>query len=660
MCGPDNPFIEGTCGQSACCFKDKNDDEHCVNLTRNECAAELPLDNPRQWQRGRFCGLSAQRCPLIACLSRQGDCKEGRVDANGVDLCDPPPDPVSPDLIGCRSPDCCTAVCTLIEFQDFCCTTCWDSECAEAAGSIIVAEFCSDAPSNDDCSGTREDSGATPISPPRILTGDGVNATAKDTEPDLCCHNGLPLVCVGGIDDGAECQIDENCRDNGVCSNRLPRALGTVWYSFLGPNNGSVEIDTCTSSNPALDSLIQVFSALDHSSTEAACNSLSMLACVDDTPGCSGGGNGRICLQNLVPGDRYYIMVGGKTPETTANYQLQIQSPCSGASAVSNDFCQNAEEVTDTDPKGPGIAFDMTEATLHCPGDLCTPDMENDLWFDYTATCTGILHIDTCTDGGPLETNLMLYEGCDACPPFAEEPLVCSLDSQGVCDPDLTAPSLEYDRAVVGRCYKIRLADQLGNRPTGELRISCGSVCDEGAVTYIDPPRDVVDGRRPHPPNDPFDALGIDTIQVSVAAAPGRPKECWSICETAEVGDVPNSIVDYVEGPPGTYTMTLERPITMNATTRITYLGNIIGGSTLLRSHPGNVDGNFAMFADDIEQLVDSLGGGFSFGIYGEDIDRSGFVTPLDILDCIDLYHGAAQYPEQANTSRPSASACPQ
>ena len=37
-----------------------------------------PPWKPRLWQQGMLCGLGTQRCPLNACLEREGDCTVGR------------------------------------------------------------------------------------------------------------------------------------------------------------------------------------------------------------------------------------------------------------------------------------------------------------------------------------------------------------------------------------------------------------------------------------------------------------------------------------------------------------------------------------------------------------------------------------------------------
>ena len=132
-----DPFPNVTCGESACCYKGTNppstlDAERCLNLTRNECDAQLPLHRcsggyrsnepcandvdcpgglckpaPREWQPGQFCGVMGQQCPLNPCIGATGSC------------CEVHPQP------GCDDPDCCSMVCQQPN-QDYCCEVEWD------------------------------------------------------------------------------------------------------------------------------------------------------------------------------------------------------------------------------------------------------------------------------------------------------------------------------------------------------------------------------------------------------------------------------------------------------------------------------------------------------------------------------------------------------
>ena len=179
--------------------------------------------------------------------------------------------------------------------------------------------------------------GALLVTVPSINMTEGERATANDTDPDFCCHDGLPWVCVTGEGDAwISCETHEDCRLGETCQERPPTGLNTVWYKFeaprapFGEDSTSVSLSTCFTSGSSTDSLLQAFAASDPTSEETACSSLSPIGCSDDVPGCANGGkNGEMCLTNLTPGDTYYVMVAAKTWEAqTTVYTLSVNSPC--------------------------------------------------------------------------------------------------------------------------------------------------------------------------------------------------------------------------------------------------------------------------------------------------------------------------------------------
>jgi hypothetical protein len=90
-----DPF-EMPCGLAACC----KPDDTCENLTKNECLAVPPLDRPRLWYAGSYCGQDGQACPFNACLQQQGDCS------------------IVHEGVGCSNPFCCSDICAL---DPWCC-----------------------------------------------------------------------------------------------------------------------------------------------------------------------------------------------------------------------------------------------------------------------------------------------------------------------------------------------------------------------------------------------------------------------------------------------------------------------------------------------------------------------------------------------------------
>ncbi len=144
---------------------------------------------------------------------------------------------------------------------------------------------------------------------------------------------------------------------------------------------------------------------------------------------------------------------------------LGAWGPCPGPPV--NDVCEGAIEIFDGDTD-----FDTTGATT---GDLTHPGCDfseglprQDVWYTYTASCTGLLKVCTCNQVF-WDTNLVLYEGCD-CPATAEEFLACNEDWIGC----LYFTSRMFAHVNAGVCYKIRLGGFMDvHEGPGTLTVTC-------------------------------------------------------------------------------------------------------------------------------------------------------------------------------------------
>jgi len=266
-CLPD-PFPQA-CGLSACCRPDYT----CENLTETQCSAVAPVDGPRQWQRGQYCGHDGQSCPIVDCLSREGDCTVAR------------PHP------GCSNVFCCHDVCR----QDmYCCFVEWDRECVAAAG--LLCEF-SD---HDFCEDANPLRSALPVEADSHTFFSNLHATQSEIDPGFPCHVRSP---------GA-------------------KGYGTVWFTFVATDpTAAIRV---TGVDPSADPLSQVLTYRDPRPGSTPCQSLRMIACGDDEIGCPGESrSAHFCVEGLSPGTTYWVMVASKSPETMGTYTLDIRSPCS-------------------------------------------------------------------------------------------------------------------------------------------------------------------------------------------------------------------------------------------------------------------------------------------------------------------------------------------
>ncbi len=606
-CEPD-PFSPHPCGVAQCCEPFIG----CANLTLNECNALLPLDSPRLWRRGRYCYPTITNCPSYYCIGRTGDCTLPRCRCPCGESClFPPPCTEGPACcdscppVGCDDADCCTAVCVR---DPYCCVTEWDQTCADEA-----RQSCGFPHPNDGCAPNGRMEGArwmTTFPPGNEAMSDSGRATESPTDPGFGCNLNVP--CAKG--------------------------LQTVWYKFVATHS-TARLETCESSAPATDSLLAVFAVGDPLTPQTQCNTLIPVGCSDDVAGCSPSGkNSRLCMRNLIPGNLYYVLLASKValaPGTA--FHLKTSGPCDSPFEGSlNNYCPGATPISD------GLAafqFSNPMESLTCPKADCAPTMTVDKWYKYTATCTGLLTVDTCgsTPGVGPDTNLAIYEG-DVCPTTfgVPAPVACSSDFGDNCGlSGLGSKVVIY--AVQGNKYKIRLADSAGNQPSGHIRVECAQAdCPVSVVTWVDPPDGVVDARRSHDPSNPSQPEGIRIITANLTS--GAKPECFSLCETNSYKSA-NSIINVKETIPGTYTITLARPITANAKTTITYSDLYAEQSTLrLASHPANVNADEFPTAEDLTYLVAALQGTamLPFGRYSGDINHSGTITAADVLELVD------------------------
>jgi len=127
--------------------------------------------------------------------------------------------------------------------------------------------------------------------------------------------------------------------------------------------------------------------------------------------------------------------------------------------ACTNDNCANATPVGNVT----NLAFDTTDATSDGPG-ICMNSPN--LWYVYTATCSGVVTVDLC--GSSYDTQLAVYEGYN-CPPAAGDLIGCNDDFLG-CN---LQSQISFG-AVAGTQYLIEIG---GNVPQdigeGVLTITC-------------------------------------------------------------------------------------------------------------------------------------------------------------------------------------------
>lgn len=166
-------------------------------------------------------------------------------------------------------------------------------------------------------------------------------------------------------------------------------------------------------------------------------------------------------------------------PGFDAAYCLNVdtgnpQTACNPPGPANDDCATGSAPISD------GVAaFDSSGASTDGPvesgcGFLVNNRIDNDIWFDYVATCSETLFVDLC--GSSFDTRVAIYEG-DACP--------TAPDGATACDDDSCGPSPRFQSHVslagvtLGQHYQIRVGGFNFESGPGELHIGCGAnVCE--------------------------------------------------------------------------------------------------------------------------------------------------------------------------------------
>ncbi len=124
-----------------------------------------------------------------------------------------------------------------------------------------------------------------------------------------------------------------------------------------------------------------------------------------------------------------------------------------------NDECAGAQAIFD----GENGLFLNVEATDSQPPWPCGGTLSKDLWFVYTATCTGVLTIETCNPIIDMDTKIEVFAGgCG------------SLVSLGCNDDACATKSRVQIQATQGTSYWVRVGGFNGASGNFFLYVSCG------------------------------------------------------------------------------------------------------------------------------------------------------------------------------------------
>lgn len=187
-------------------------------------------------------------------------------------------------------------------------------------------------------------------------------------------------------------------------------------------------------------------------------------------------------FQNVFTGDIPPVCGDGKveTGEECDDGNTDVADGCNATCQIEieNDYCINPNPLAEG-----SLTFSTVGATTDGPNELLdcnffgTTEVLSDIWYCYTATCTGPVVITLC--GSDYDTKMAVYAGC-GCP--SSRPIACSDDDCGTAfNNDQSRVTIE---ATAGESYMVRVGGYPGSREQGEglLTVRCGpGTCGEGA-----------------------------------------------------------------------------------------------------------------------------------------------------------------------------------
>jgi hypothetical protein len=261
-----------------------------------------------------------------------------------------------------------------------------------------------------------------------------------------------------------------NCSSNGT-------AYKDVWYRYTPLCDGTLTASTC--GQASFDTVIVIYE--DHGFDPPL--TADRVACNDDVFGRTCSGNTSRVSVSVDAGQAYLIRVGGWSSTSSGTGTLTLSLI---ASVPNNSACTPTTIGLGSVDYNTNCA--TTDGVLHT---VCQFDGQiyNDIWYRYTATCTGNLTVSTCNNAD-YDTDLAVYRA-GACPPGLAQLLGCNDDAAG-CGGFTSRLTVHVDYNVT---YLIRVGGyQAGDAGLGTLTLSrvcipppcLGDANGSGAVTFAD------------------------------------------------------------------------------------------------------------------------------------------------------------------------------
>ena len=238
-----------------------------------------------------------------------------------------------------------------------------------------------------------------------------------------------------------------------------PQVENDVWFSWTAPENGFLTLGTCGAD---FDSRIVVWNGSGCPSSGSPIVACSDNDCGDDA-----------VLTTLVFGGQQMIIQVGSPSGESGSFTLDLQFD-EITNPPANDDCADAIEIgegqtTFTTVDATSAGFDDSLSCSTSTGG----QVYADVWFRFTAPCTGFATIDTC--GSAFNSRFSAYNG--SCPTNGSGVVVCGDEG---CGDDASAQTLVLE----GQVLLIRVGSPVeGDEGSGVINILCepigGNDCPE-------------------------------------------------------------------------------------------------------------------------------------------------------------------------------------
>lgn len=166
--------------------------------------------------------------------------------------------------------------------------------------------------------------------------------------------------------------------------------------------------------------------------------------------------------------------------DTRNDYAMTISMP---ATPPANDDCATATVVGDG-----AFAFNTVNATTVAPtlpascNEGAGIAINNDVWYKYTATCSGTATASTC-GAASFDTRIAVYLGT-ACPGTTTSVIACSDNAAGCTG----STSKATWTVTAGSVWYVRVGSTVATTGTGTLTMSCAITCiaDRNGDNFVD------------------------------------------------------------------------------------------------------------------------------------------------------------------------------